>query len=68
MTVKIQVSFEVAVDGPATLTAYGIALGYALKSAAANAVKVADAPGAEVRMGSVNMELKEMGAIWPSLR
>lgn len=33
MTVKIQVSFEVAVDGPATLTAYGIALGYALKSA-----------------------------------
>lgn len=67
MTVKIKVSFEVAIDSPGTLTAYGIALGYALKSAAANAVKVADQPGAEVRMGAVNLDFQEMGAAWPIL-
>lgn len=57
MTIKVHVSFDIEVDSPATISAYGIALGYALRSAAFNAVKVADKPGAEVSMGKVNLEL-----------
>lgn len=57
MSYRIQVSFEVDVDSPATITAYGIALGYALCIAAANAVKVADRPGAEVRQHEVSLTI-----------
>jgi len=53
--IKVTVSFDIEVDSPATISAYGIALGYALRSAALNAVKLADAPGAEVRMGKVDL-------------
>lgn len=59
MSIKVTVTFEIEVDSPATISAYGIALGYALKSAAFNAVKVADKPGAEVRMGAVNLTLQD---------
>jgi hypothetical protein len=57
MTIKVHVSFDIEVDSPATITAYGITLGYALRSAAIKAVKVADKRGAEVSMGKVNLEL-----------
>lgn len=59
MTIKVHVSFDIEVDSPATISAYGIALGYALRSAAFNAVKVADTRGAEVTMGKVNLTLEE---------
>lgn len=57
MSLTVRVGFEITVDSPATLTAYGIAFGYALQSAAVNAVKVADAPGAKVSTGQVSLEL-----------
>lgn len=59
MRIKVAIAFEIEVDIPATISAYGIALGYALRSAAVNAVKVADKRGAEVRTGAVTFTLED---------
>jgi imidazoleglycerol phosphate dehydratase HisB len=63
MSIKVRVSFDIEVDSPATISAYGIALGYALRSAAINAVKVADAPGAEVSMGKVDLVFEQINGV-----
>lgn len=59
MRIKVAIAFEIEVDSPATISAYWIALGYALRSAAVNAVKVADKRGAEVRTGEVTFTLSD---------
>lgn len=59
MTIKVQVAFEIEVDSPATISAYGVAFGFALQSAAINAVKVADTRHAEVRTGEVTFTLTD---------
>lgn len=59
MTIKLAVAFEVEVDSPATITAYGIALGYALTTADRNAEHIVEHDGAQVRQGEVSVQLVE---------